>query len=118
LTAQVSNLTRAGCDAARELDWLDRTLERFTRQRASVDEVPERWMDELARCERARDGLVQQLLESSAALGAARASGSQSAENVAEQLAELAREIESEVAIQVEAAKEVAEFVDGVALSA
>jgi hypothetical protein len=35
---------------------------------------------------------------------------------IAEQLAELTQEIESEVAIQAEAAKEVAEFVDGVVL--
>jgi predicted Ser/Thr protein kinase len=113
LTAQVSQLVGVACTAAKELDWLDRSLARLAEQRKRVGDVPQRWIHELGRCERARDGLVQRLLESSAALGLARGTGNGSAEGLEEQLAELTREIEAEVAIQAEAAKEVAEFVDG-----
>ena len=112
LAQHVSSLMRVGLDAARELDGLDRALERLSEQRGRLPRVPDGWLEALARCERARDGLVQRLLEASAALGMARSSAGGALDAIAEQLAELTRELEAEAELQADAAKEVATLVD------
>jgi predicted Ser/Thr protein kinase len=62
-------LLLAGADAASDLALLDDTLGRFERQRERLALRPEGWGDALARCERARDALVQRLLDALAVLG-------------------------------------------------
>jgi hypothetical protein len=65
----LSELLRTSCVAAGDLALLDDTLTRFEQQRARLAARPAGWMDALARCERARDALVQRLLEAMTVLG-------------------------------------------------
>jgi predicted Ser/Thr protein kinase len=62
-------LLRTSCVAAADLSLLDDTLTRFEQQRLRLAARPTGWMDALARCERARDALVQRLLEAMTVLG-------------------------------------------------
>ena len=110
LAQRVRALVSSSSSAARELADLDDALERLDKQRAPHAELPQGWLAGLARCESARDALVQRLLESLAALGLARSDGV--AERAADELAELTAELESERQIQAEAARELEAFLD------
>ena len=59
----------ASASAASDLALLDANLGRFERQRERLAARPSGSMDALARCERARDALVQRLLEAMTVLG-------------------------------------------------
>jgi predicted Ser/Thr protein kinase len=65
----LGQLLLAGADAAADLALLDESLGRFERQRERLAAQPEGWADALARCERARDALVQRLLDAMTVLG-------------------------------------------------
>jgi predicted Ser/Thr protein kinase len=67
--APLAELLLAGADAAADLALLDESLGRFERQRERLALRPEGWADALARCERARDALVQRLLDAMTVLG-------------------------------------------------
>ncbi len=111
MMGQLSDLLITGCEAARELGSLDQALQRFEEQRTRFAKLPDGWMTSLAQCEKARDCLVQRLLESTAALGVARGQDSIASDGVAEHLEGLTRELAEELRIQAEAAKEAAELV-------
>jgi len=68
-TAALGELLGAGADAASDLALLDDSLGRFERQRERLALRPDGWADALARCERARDALVQRLLDAMTVLG-------------------------------------------------
>jgi predicted Ser/Thr protein kinase len=68
-SSALGELLVAGADAAADLALLDDSLGRFERQRERLALRPEGWADALARCERARDALVQRLLDAMAVLG-------------------------------------------------
>jgi predicted Ser/Thr protein kinase len=68
-TAALGELLLASAGAASDLALLDEGLGRFERQRERLALRPDGWADALARCERARDALVQRLLEAMTVLG-------------------------------------------------
>jgi predicted Ser/Thr protein kinase len=68
-TDVLAELLRTSCVAAADLALLDDTLTRFEHQRVRLLARPAGWTDALARCERARDALVQRLLEAMTVLG-------------------------------------------------
>jgi hypothetical protein len=65
----LGELLQASCVAATDLGQLDESLTRFEQQRVRLGARPAGWLDALGRCERARDALVQRLLEALAVLG-------------------------------------------------
>ncbi|HKU59695.1 MAG TPA: serine/threonine-protein kinase [Gemmatimonadales bacterium] len=65
----LGELLLAGADAASDLALLDGSLGRFERQRERLAAQSDGWADALARCERARDALVQRLLDAMTVLG-------------------------------------------------
>jgi predicted Ser/Thr protein kinase len=67
--AVLGELLVASASAASDLALLDANLGRFERQRERLAARPSGSMDALARCERARDALVQRLLEAMTVLG-------------------------------------------------
>jgi hypothetical protein len=67
--AVLGELLVASASAASDLALLDANLGRFERQRERLASRPSGSMDALARCERARDALVQRLLEAMTVLG-------------------------------------------------
>jgi serine/threonine protein kinase len=67
--AVLGELLVASASAASDLALLDANLGRFERQRERLALRPSGSMDALARCERARDALVQRLLEAMTVLG-------------------------------------------------
>jgi serine/threonine-protein kinase len=67
--AVLGELLIASSSAARDLALLDANLGRFERQRERLAARPSGSLDALARCERARDALVQRLLEAMTVLG-------------------------------------------------
>ncbi len=115
LGARVGELIATACDAARELGAIDHALERLEKQRHSDAAASKVWLQGLARSERARDALVQRLLEALAALGTARSDAVTGSLGVVDQLEELTAELQSEREIQAEAAREVEELLDYVA---
>lgn len=112
LGARVGELVSSACDAARELGAIDHALERLEKQRGSGTHASKVWLQGLARSERARDVLVQRLLEALAALGMARSDAVTGSLGVVDQLGELTAGLEAECQIQAEAAREVEELID------
>ena len=100
-------LVTSACAAATDLAMLDDSLARFERERARASAPAADWLDALARSERARDALVQRLLEAMAVLGRlqSQATFSVSAEDAA--LAEVTRELGAEASAQAAAAREI-----------
>lgn len=103
----LGELLLAGADAAGDLALLDESLGRFERQRERLAVQPEGWADALARCERARDALVQRLLDAMTVLG--RLQG-QAAELGGKELAldETVAALRAEAEAQQAAAREIA----------
>jgi hypothetical protein len=103
----LSELVAAAVAGAADLAMLDENLERFEAQRARAAAQPDGWLDALARSERARDALVQRLLEAMTVL---RRLSSQATERTAGEdssLAEITRELRCEADAQVAAAHEI-----------
>ncbi len=110
LTALLTELVTAACAAAADLAMLDENLQRFEQQRARAASHPPGWLDALARSERARDALVQRLLEAMTVLGRLQ---SQATVDTAEEdstLAAVTRDLKSEAEAQSAAAKEIADL--------
>jgi hypothetical protein len=103
----LGELLLAGADAATDLALLDESLGRFERQGERLAVHPDGWADALARCERARDALVQRLLDAMTALG--RLQG-QAAELGGKELAldETVAALRAEAEAQQAAAREIA----------
>ncbi len=108
--AQVTSLLSLACDAAGDLADLDENLARFDRQRERLTAPPAAWLDGLAECERARDRLVQSLLEVTTALSKAQSLSALAAAAEHEPLAELTRELEAQIQARAEAAVQVEEL--------
>jgi hypothetical protein len=103
-------LVASACVAAADLAMLDDNLARFERERARASAPGAEWLDALARSERARDALVQRLLEAMAVLG--RLQSQATAAILAEDasLAEVTRELRAEAEARAAAAREIAQL--------
>jgi hypothetical protein len=112
LGGRVAELMLQSCDAARDLGAMDRALEALEKHRVRSAERGERWSERLADVERARDALVQRLLEALGALVAVRSEGLEGSLGSLERLEALTAELESEREIQAAAAREVAELLE------
>jgi hypothetical protein len=106
----LQELVTAACLAATDLAMLDDNLGRFERERARAASPAAGWLDALARSERARDALVQRLLEAMAVLGRlqSQATAGLSAEDGP--LAEVTRELRADAEAQAVAAREIAQL--------
>ncbi len=110
LTPALTDLVGSACTAAADLAMLDENLGRFEQQRARSASHPAGWLDALARSERARDALVQRLLEAMTVLGRLQ---SQSTADLADEdatLAEVTRELRLEADAQAAASREITEL--------
>ncbi len=110
LTPALTDLVASACAAAADLAMLDDNLSRFEQQRARAASQPTGWLDALARSERARDALVQRLLEAMTVLGRLQ---SQTTADLADEdatLAELTRELRLEADAQAAASREITEL--------
>ena len=106
--AVLGELLVASASAASDLALLDANLGRFERQRERLAARPSGSMDALARCERARDALVQRLLEAMTVLGQLQGQTAdlEAAESgLADSIAELRSESEARAAAAEEMAK-------------
>ena len=104
------DLVTSACLAAADLAMLDDNLARFERERARGTTPAPAWLDALARSERARDALVQRLLEAMAVLGRLQ---SQTTASIAAEdgpLAEVTRELRADAEAQTAAAREIAQL--------
>jgi hypothetical protein len=104
----LQELVASASVAATDLAMLDDNLARFERERARAASPAPEWLDALARSERARDALVQRLLEAMTVLGRLQ---SQTTSAVAAEdgpLAEVTRELRAEAEAQAAAAREIA----------
>jgi hypothetical protein len=106
----LQELVGAACVAATDLAMLDENLARFERERARAASHTAEWLDALARSERARDALVQRLLEAMTVLSRlqSQATSAVAAEDGA--LAEVTRELRTEAEAQAAAAREIAQL--------
>jgi septal ring factor EnvC (AmiA/AmiB activator) len=105
----LGELLVASASAASDLALLDANLGRFERQRERLAARPSGSMDALARCERARDALVQRLLEAMTVLGQLQG---QTADLGAEEseLASSIAELRAEAGARAAAAEEIAQL--------
>jgi predicted Ser/Thr protein kinase len=105
----LGELLVASGSAASDLALLDANLGRFERQRDRLAARPSGSLDALARCERARDALVQRLLEAMTVLGQLQG---QTADLGAEEseLAGSIAELRAEAKVRAEAAEEMAQL--------
>jgi len=104
----LAELVGSASVAAADLAMLDDNLARFERERSRSASHTADWLDALARSERARDALVQRLLEATTVLGRLQ---SQTTSAVAAEdgtLAEVTRELRAEAEAQAAAAREIA----------
>jgi predicted Ser/Thr protein kinase len=102
LTEALPELMRLTSDAALDLQQLDDSLQ-VLEDRAASEEADTRWLDVASRAGRARDGLVQRLLETLAGLGRARVASVAAPTR----LGELARQLETDAGLRREAGQEV-----------
>lgn len=110
LTAALIELLTASCDAAADLAALDEDLTRFERQRERLAGLPAGWLDAFSRCERARDGLVQRLLEAMTVLGQLHSQAAAGAAATGSSLDDVTRELRREAEAQAAAAREIAQL--------
>ena len=105
----LAELLRTSCAAATDLAHLDESLTRFQEQRVRPAARPAGWLDALGRCERARDALVQRLLEAITVLGRLQGQAADltaARSGLGDSIAELGTEADARAA----AAKEMAEL--------
>ena len=100
-------LVGAACVAATDLAMLDENLARFERERARAAPHASEWLDSLARSERARDALVQRLLEAMTVLGKLQSQATSAVTAEEGTLAEVTRELRAEAEAQAAAAREI-----------
>jgi protein kinase-like protein len=112
----VPELILAAAGAATELDRLDQSLSLLERQPERSDwralRSSDRRTESIARCETARDRMVQRLLDAISILGTARTQAAQGTD-AGPRLAELTAEIEQSVAAQAAATKEITTLLGG-----
>ena len=100
-------LVGAACGAATDLAMLDENLARFERERTRAAAHAPDWLDALARSERARDALVQRLLEAMTVLSKLQSQATSAVAAEDGSLAEVTRELRAEAEAQAEAAEEI-----------
>ncbi len=100
-------LVGAACDAATDLAMLDENLARFERERTRAAAHAPDWLDALARSERARDALVQRLLEAMTVLSKLQSQATSAVAAEDGTLAEVTRELRAEAEAQAAAAAEI-----------
>jgi Protein kinase domain len=105
-------LVGAACTAATDLAMLDDNLVRFERERARAAPQTSEWLDALARSERARDALVQRLLEAMTVLARLQSQATSAVTEEDGTLAEVARELRAEAEARAAAAREIAELLE------
>jgi hypothetical protein len=110
LTPSLTDLVASACAAAEDLSMLDENLARFEQQRARAASHPAGWLDALARSERARDALVQRLLEAMTVLGRLQSQTTADLTDEDATLAEITRELRLEADAQAAAAREITEL--------
>jgi hypothetical protein len=103
-------LVASACLAAADLAMLDDNLVRFERERARAAAPAAAWLDALARSERARDALVQRLLEAMAVLGRLQSQATSALSAEDGPLAEVPRELRADAEAQAAAAREIAQL--------
>jgi hypothetical protein len=92
VAGELSDLLSHSCDAARNLAALDDTLGVLEKRRESAT-VAAHWADGHSAVERARDRLVQQLLEALTAVSRLHSNAAASTEAAGAELAEVASEL-------------------------
>jgi hypothetical protein len=102
------DLIGSACAAAGDLAMLDDNLGRFERERARAASHAPEWLDALARSERARDALVQRLLEAMTVLGRLQSQATSAVTAEDGTLAEVTRDLRAEAEAQAAAAREIA----------
>ncbi|HEX6104836.1 MAG TPA: serine/threonine-protein kinase [Gemmatimonadales bacterium] len=107
IVPSLRELVALACVAARDLAMLDDNLSRFERARAREVTASAEWLDALARSERARDALVQRLLEAMAVVGRLQSQATFATAAADGELAEAARELRAEAEAQAAAAREI-----------
>jgi len=105
LDTALTELVRGASQLATDLGGLDRSLAILEAQPDENPASPD-WLETHARVSRARDRLVQRLLDAMAALARARAAGSASPADEEKRLVQLARDIEQDSELQAEAHRE------------
>ncbi|MEZ0333672.1 MAG: serine/threonine-protein kinase [Gemmatimonadales bacterium] len=110
VTPALTDLVASACAAAADLAMLDENLSRFEQQRARAASHPAGWLDALARSERARDALVQRLLEAMTVLGRLQSQATADLADEDATLAEMTRELRLEADAQAAASREIAEL--------
>jgi beta-glucosidase-like glycosyl hydrolase len=106
----LAELVGSASVAATDLAMLDDNLARFERERARVASHTTDWLDALARSERARDALVQRLLEAMTVLGRLQSQATSTVTAEDGTLAEVTRELRAEAEAQAAAAREIAQL--------
>jgi hypothetical protein len=106
----LAELVGSASVAATDLAMLDDNLARFERERARTASHTTDWLDALARSERARDALVQRLLEAMTVLGRLQSQATSAVTAEDGTLAEVTRELRAEAEAQAAAAREIAEL--------
>jgi hypothetical protein len=102
------DLVGSACVAATDLAMLDDNLGRFERERARAAPHAAEWLDALARSERARDALVQRLLEAMTVLGRLQSQATSAVTAGDGTRAEVTRDLRAEAEAQAAAAREIA----------
>ena len=110
LAPSLTELVTAACRAALDLADLDENLARFESQRERFAAGSPERLDALTRCERARDALVQRLLEAMTAVSRLRTQQAELAGESEPTLGDLSRELRAEADAQAAAARELAEL--------
>jgi protein kinase-like protein len=108
--AVLGELVGSASVAATDLAMLDDNLARFERERARAAPHTTDWLDALARSERARDALVQRLLEAMTVLGRLQSQATSAVAAEDGTLAEVTRELRAEAEAQAAAAREIAQL--------
>jgi hypothetical protein len=106
----LDELIASACLAAADLAMLDDNLARFERERGRAVSPGDAWLDALARSERARDALVQRLLEAMAVLGRLQSQTTAALSAEDGPLAEVARHLRADAEAQAAAAREIAQL--------
>jgi hypothetical protein len=102
----VPALVESSCQAACEIEGLEKTLERLEGHDAVAESKPKEWVAAVSRCGQARDLLVQNLLEALASLGASQGDLTLRPEGSADSLGECVRRLRDETRVQVRVASE------------
>jgi hypothetical protein len=108
--AVLTELVGSASMAATDLAMLDDNLARFERERARAASHTTDWLDALARSERARDALVQRLLEAMTVLGRLQSQATSAVTAEDGSLAEVTRELRAEAEAQAAAGREIEEM--------